>query len=186
MTETSAAGNSDTVPERSPSADERPIEELLRAENIENLLHQTKARGDAVALLGPGARIADALDLLRLPGSRGAVLVIDGRRLVGIFTERDYLDKVAGEDIGHDTPVERFMTSSPETLSAGESVSDAIHKMTQGGYRHLPVLSNEGEVLGVVSTRDLIADMAEHFPVEVLNLPPRVDQDRAFTTREGG
>jgi CBS domain-containing protein len=87
----------------------------------------------------------------------GAVLVVgkDGQ-LLGIFSERDLLTKVAGlrEDLD-DARIEEFMTPDPETVSSEDKLVFAAHKMSSGGYRHVPVLTR-GYPSGVVSVRDML------------------------------
>ncbi|MBI4583362.1 MAG: CBS domain-containing protein [Planctomycetes bacterium] len=117
----------------------------------------------------------------------GGVLVANGpsnRPLAGIFTERDYLDKIAGNPIDQGRPIEQFMTPQPKILSPDHTIGDAIRFMTEGGYRHVPVLEKDGRIFGLVSVRDLIEFIAEHFPEEIYNLPPLLHQ--RIRTQEGG
>ena len=83
----------------------------------------------------------------------GAVLVMEGERLIGIVTERDVLRAVASGDIGGD--VAPWMTRHPETVDADESTQQAGVVMIHGGFRHLPVLEG-GKPAGIVSIRDLM------------------------------
>ncbi len=84
----------------------------------------------------------------------GSVLVARGDVLVGIFTERDLLSRVvaAGRDL--DTRLLEVMTANPDTIAADAPIGDAIRQMSEGRYRHLPVIDDE-RVLGVLSIRDL-------------------------------
>jgi CBS domain-containing protein len=87
----------------------------------------------------------------------GALLVAgeDGK-LLGIFSERDLLTKVAGiHESFAELPVKQFMTNNPETVTATDTLAFALHKMDVGGYRHLPVLKN-GLPVGVISVRDML------------------------------
>jgi CBS domain-containing protein len=87
----------------------------------------------------------------------GSLLVVgpDGK-LLGIFSERDLLTKVAGMAEPYaDKPVREFMTPNPETVSSTDPLAFALHKMDSGGYRHLPVLAN-GRPTGVISVRDML------------------------------
>jgi CBS domain-containing protein len=84
----------------------------------------------------------------------GAVLVMDGERLVGILTERDMLRAVA-EGFKEEAKVSDWMTRHPETIEASDSTEHAAALMIHGGFRHLPVLE-EGSVAGIVSIRDLM------------------------------
>ena len=83
----------------------------------------------------------------------GAVIVLDGERLVGILTERDVLRAVATGDV--ERPVSQAMTTAPETIETDESSGHAAALMIHGGFRHLPVMDGEA-VVGMVSIRDLM------------------------------
>jgi CBS domain-containing protein len=104
------------------------------------------------------------------------LLICDGRRLVGIITERDILMKVLGKDVDHQEAVDVFMTPNPDTLTLEDTVSAALEMMDRGGYRNVPLLSREGEVTGILRSQDVLEYVAEAFPEEVLNLPPRPHQ----------
>ena len=93
----------------------------------------------------------------------GAVLVVDGERLTGIFTERDVVKAVAA---GYDdsTRVSDWMTPHPETIEPSESMTQAAMLMIHGGFRHLPVV-DEGNLVGIVSIRDVIrVSLADEAP----------------------
>jgi CBS domain-containing protein len=83
----------------------------------------------------------------------GSVLVRDGDRVAGIFTERDALLKVAGSSLDGRT-VGEVMTRDPVMLREEDSVAVAIHKMAVGGFRHIPILHN-GEIAAIVTSRDI-------------------------------
>jgi CBS domain-containing protein len=106
--------------------------------------------------LSPQATVAEAIGVM-LRSDIGALLVVDERgKLVGIFSERDLLTKVAGFDPDSGSrPVSDFMTPNPETVRPTDSLAFALHKMDIGGYRHLPVLK-DGQPLGMVSVRDML------------------------------
>src|ERR1700760_2291783 len=86
----------------------------------------------------------------------GSALIMQGRFLAGILTERDVLRAAAsGSDLTH-SPVSAWMTKDPEQASPDTTVEDAAQLMLLHGFRHLPVLEGR-EVRGVVSLRDLAA-----------------------------
>ncbi len=115
--------------------------------------------------------------------SAGCVLVEDNGRLVGIFTERDVLTRIAGAGIDIDrATVASVMTRDPESLSPDDRVSYALNKMSVGGYRHIPLVDDSGRPVGVVSMRNVVDYMVDLFRTEVLNLPPTGNVMRA---REG-
>ena len=85
----------------------------------------------------------------------GSILVMQGDALVGIFTERDLLMRVAsaGRDLDR-TAIGEVMTREPDTIGADEPVAEAIRRMDEFSYRYLPVIE-DGKVIGVISTRHL-------------------------------
>ena len=86
----------------------------------------------------------------------GSALIMQGRFLAGILTERDVLRAAAsGSDLTN-SPVSAWMTKDPEQASPDTTVEDAVQLMLLHGFRHLPVLEGR-EVRGVVSLRDLAA-----------------------------
>ena len=103
----------------------------------------------------------------------GCVLVVDGGRLVGIFTERDVLRKVvtAGRDIDA-TPVGEVMTRDPESLTLDDGISYALNLMSDGGFRHIPLVDANGYPTGIVAMRNVVDYIVDLFPGEVRNLPP--------------
>jgi CBS domain-containing protein len=104
---------------------------------------------------------------------RGAVLVEDGRDLVGIFTERDVMQRLDHSDLGWlHVNVGEVMTPRPTVVHTDDSIAEAMRRMTQGRRRHLPVVDGTGHAMGLLSIRDLLAYVAERFPEEFVNLPP--------------
>jgi CBS domain-containing protein len=89
----------------------------------------------------------------------GAVLVLEGERLVGILTERDVLRAVAG-GIRDDTVVADWMTRDPETMEPDEPIRQAAVLMIHGGFRHMPITEGE-RVVGMLSIRDLMRVVLE-------------------------
>ena len=67
-----------------------------------------------------------------------------------------------------------------------EGHGKAIQLMTKRGYRQLPIVDDKGELFGVISARDIVVYLAEHFPMEIYNRPPTRDQEQIFDSREGG
>lgn len=113
----------------------------------------------------------------------GAVLIFQADRLVGIFTERDVLMKLLGKNVDYGQPVERYMTPDPRVLGPNDSLIDAIQLMTEGNLRHIPIVDPDGCPVAMLGARDLVDFIAEHFPAEVVNLPPRLHQ--TSISREG-
>lgn len=104
----------------------------------------------------PQTTVGAAVQLM-LKENIGSLLVVgpDGK-LLGVFSERDLLTKVAGiHESFADLPVSEFMTSNPETVTLSDTIGFAIHKMDIGGYRHMPIIA-AGKPAGVISVRDTL------------------------------
>jgi CBS domain-containing protein len=118
---------------------------------------------DRVSSLDPKPPVAVSPDqavgeVLKLMVERrvGCVVVQQDDRILGIFSERDALDRLNVNFAQlADRPVSQFMTPSPETVDSEARIAFAIHKMDVGGYRHLPVVS-QGRLSGVISVRDVL------------------------------
>jgi signal-transduction protein with cAMP-binding, CBS, and nucleotidyltransferase domain len=110
--------------------------------------------------------------------NRGCVLVEEGGELVGIFTERDLLSRVDHSDtLWSHVVVRDIMTPHPMVVRAGDSLAEAMRRLTQGRRRHLPIVDERGKVLGLISIRDILAYIAERFPEDMMNLPPGPDHE---------
>lgn len=96
----------------------------------------------------------------------GAVLVVDGETLLGIFTERDMVLRVVARklDPAH-TSLAEVMTPGPKTIDAHESFGKAMLVMHEGDFRHLPVI-DQGKVVGLVSSRMALDPELEEFAFE--------------------
>ena len=125
--------------------------------------------------IGPTASLHEALAEMRAHGG-DAILVTDGGRLYGILTERDVLLRILGSQVDDNRPVSEFMTADPHTLSADASLLEAMQAMDSGHYRNLPLVESDGRLVGLLRQQDVIEFIAEAFPQEILNLPPRPHQ----------
>jgi CBS domain-containing protein len=103
--------------------------------------------------LPPSASVRGAAQAMR-ERHVGAVLVTADGRLAGIFTERDMVNRVVaeGRDPDH-TTLAQVMTESPDTIAPTATAIEALRRMNDGGYRHLPVV-DRGRLVGIVSRRD--------------------------------
>ena len=102
----------------------------------------------------------------------GCLLILDQGNLVGIFTERDVLCKVAAQDVDIDNLlVGALMTPNPESLHVDDELVHALNQMHLGGYRHIPLLDDQGQPTRVVSERDIVDSLATLFAQDVFNLP---------------
>ncbi len=99
------------------------------------------------------------------------MLICEGPKLVGIFTERDALKLMASDD-DLSTPIRDVMSSPPRTVPTTATVGDAIRVMSDGGYRHLPIVDAANKPVGVIAVHGIVHYLVDHFPATIYNLPP--------------
>ena len=127
----------------------RPLKELLAA------------RPAAVHAAAPGDSVYSALQRMADHGI-GFLVVLDGDRLAGVLSERDYARKVILRDrASKDTPVRDVMTKDVVTVTPDHSIPQCMSLMSAHGIRHLPIVER-GKVIGVLSVRDLLKAVVEH------------------------
>ena len=96
----------------------------------------------------------------------GAILVVEGHQLLGIFTERDAVFRVVACGLEPDaTPLAAVMTAAPHTVSSGQSFGYGMLVMQQHGFRHLPVV-DDGKLVGIVSSRNALDPDLDEFNFE--------------------
>ena len=119
-------------------------------------LLQLKPAG--IVAIAPDAMVLEAIKLLA-EKNLGAVLVMDGPRLVGLFSERDYARKVdlKGKSSAN-TPVSEAMTREVVSVTPAHTNEDCMALMTDKRVRHLPVVAND-QVVGILSIGDLVKDV---------------------------
>lgn len=99
-------------------------------------------------------------------------VILEGSRVVGIFTERDALKRGLLKGIQPDAPIEKFMTANPDVIDQNDSLGSAIRIMHNGKHRHVPVVNSKQEFLGLISVRDVVLYLSENYPYEIYNQPP--------------
>ena len=138
---------------------------------------------DEPAVVSPFTTVRSAVAAMQ-EGSRSCVLAVDDGKLVGIFTERDVLTRCMADDFDWEQPLgDSVLTRAPRTIASNRTIAEAVFLMQQHHYRTLPVMTN-GSVVGLVRLGELVRHLAEEYPEEVLNLPPRPHQ--VMERPEGG
>jgi CBS domain-containing protein len=119
--------------------------------------------GHAISVLCPRAPVCvppDTLvrDVLAEMAEKniGCVLVEENATLLGVFSERDVLNKVSLDRANLDRPVIEFMTRSPATATKTDSIGFVLQTMDLGGYRHLPIVNSCNIATGIISSRDVL------------------------------
>ncbi|OWK44513.1 cyclic nucleotide-binding/CBS domain-containing protein [Fimbriiglobus ruber] len=134
---------------------------------------------ESVSRLGPtpprqvevDRAVADAVAAMR-QYRVGCLLVTQGGKLVGIFTERDLLTRVLAASLPLTTPLRACMTPDPIAVGPKDPVRVAIERMQTGSYRHLPVVDGSNRPIGILSAKRVVRYIVEHFPATVYCLPP--------------
>lgn len=104
----------------------------------------------------PSDTVQNAMELMR-DRDIGAVMVVDGKKLKGIFSERDCVHKIAS--LGRnprEVPVSEVMTTKVRYITVDTEVSQGLALMTERFLRHLPVLDEHQNILGIISIGDLV------------------------------
>ena len=125
--------------------------------------------GDRIGVLLPKQPITvepatSVGDVLRLMTEHriGCVVVAEGNRPVGIFSERDALRKISLQRADLVArPISEFMTPNPQTLVSDAKIAFAVQRMDLGGYRYLPIVDERGELLGIISARDILRHLTD-------------------------
>lgn len=127
--------------------------------------------------------LQDALMFMQMK-QFGCVLITQGNELAGILTERDIIAKAIGQnDDMNSMKIKDIMTPNPESFHEEDPIAYVMRAMTIGGYRHVPIIDMQNRPVGVVSVKDIIRFIVEHFAEEVMNLPPK--PVRTAVAREG-
>lgn len=126
-------------------------------------------KGHQVWTISPDATILDGLKLMA-EKNIGALLVLDGEQVVGIFTERDYARRVelAGKKTA-ETRIAEVMTQNVITVEPTRSVNECMVLMTEKRIRHLPVME-QGRLVGLISIGDVVKDIIEELQFHVKQL----------------
>ena len=150
-----------------------------------------KARQDSVSsmqtddyvCIAPSTPLSRAIESMSQDEGGCAIVCTEDGSVVGIFTERDLLTKVIGQEIDLNTPVRNLMSPIVATLTPQATIGEAVAIMNDKGYRNVPLVKN-GKLVGSVSVFDIISYLAESYPKTTMNLPPNPDQ--VMESTEGG
>jgi CBS domain-containing protein len=141
----------------------KPVSELL------------KGKPTTLHAVAPDTKVFEAIQLMAQKNV-GALLVMDGGKLAGIFSERDYARKVALESKNsRDTPVAEIMTSKVFCVQPTTRTKECMAIMSERGFRHLPVVDGE-EVMGMLSMRDIVNDIIREHEMTISQLEAYIHQ----------
>lgn len=131
--------------------------------------HLLDAKGRDIVTISPDATVLDAVKLMA-EKSIGALVVLDGEKLAGMISERDYARKVILKDrASDDTPVRDIMRTDVAVANSSSTVQECMGMVTAGRVRHLPVI-DDGKVTGIISIGDLVKAIIEDQQAEIEQL----------------
>jgi predicted transcriptional regulator len=133
--------------------------------------------------VGIDATVGAALEAVQRQGS-GYVLIVDDGRPRGIMTEREVLMNIVARDVKYNSGVMDFASKAPVTLTDKETIARGVKVMVAEGIDNIAIVDANGRATAVLRTLDVIHFLAEAFPEQLLNLPPRPHQ--TMPKPEGG
>lgn len=156
----------------------RPIQQLVKSIKIGQIINPRLIQAP------PEITVRTAIEIMQNNKSGYIVIADHQRKVAGIFTETDVLQKVFGKKDVWDKSVSQLMTKNPKVLSVRDTVGQAIEMMGKNHFYHIPLVDEHARLVNVISVRTLIRFLAEFYPTEIYNLPPKYDQ--IMETAEGG
>jgi CBS domain-containing protein len=128
---------------------------------VKNVRDILREKGTAVYSISPDDTVYDALKLMA-ETNVGALLVLDGDRVVGLISERDYARKIVLKDkLSRETKVKEIMTTDVLTVTPAMDLDECMELITEKRLRHLPVVEND-RVLGIISIGDIVKGILDH------------------------
>ncbi|MEO2016125.1 MAG: CBS domain-containing protein [Fuerstiella sp.] len=174
--------SSDGIEEEERIANERMSDP--DAEIVHGSIRQLSGLHHTIVALDRSATVDDAVKTM-IQHRMGAILIVEDNKLIGLFSERDVLTRVVAQGlVPTDTSIVDVMTADPECLLFDDEIVFALNKMTVGGFRHVPILDEDGVPVAVVSMRDVVDHIVSYYSDEVYNIPATPDA-RVSSQREG-
>lgn len=155
----------------------KTVESLLKEKKIYEIVNPRLVQAT------PDISVASAIELMR-ERKAGYIVIAQGNKVVGLFSENDVVMRILGRGIDWTASVREYMTKDPVILKLTDSVGAAIDLMGHGSFYHIPLVDENQDLVNVLSVRTLIRFLAEFYPTEIFNLPPKHDQ--VMETQEGG
>jgi len=142
-------------------------------------------KGRAVWTIAPSSPVYDALKLMA-DKDIGALVVTEGDKIVGVFSERDYARKVVLRGRwSKDTPVSEIMTASVLHVPPWRTIDDCMAIMTENRVRHLPVVEN-GKLVGIITIGDVVKSVISQQQIAIRELEAFVDEALKKQEGQGG
>jgi predicted transcriptional regulator len=145
------------------------LKEVLATEQVRHLDLSRYCRIES------GTSVRETLATMRAEKASAALITRVGE-LAGIFTERDVMRRVIDAPETLDGPIDNVMTGKVITVLPDTAAADALWLMDDHHFRNLPVVDRQGRIVGDMTHAAIIGYLAQRYPVEILNRPPRPEQ----------
>ncbi len=155
----------------------KSVDAVLKAKRINEIINPKLVQTT------PDLSVKDAIEMMQA-NRAGYIVVANNKKVVGIFTESDVVQKILDKNVNWSDPISKYMTPNPLCLKPSDVVGAAIDLMGEKRLYHIPLVDDKGDLVNVLSVRTLIRFLGEFYPTEVYNLPPHPDQ--IMETPEGG
>jgi len=155
----------------------KPVEVVLKEKKVCEIVNPKLVQAP------PETPIREAIELMQR-GRSGYIVLAKNQKAVGLFTEDDVILKILGKETDWSKPVSEFMTKNWVSLKMTDSLGQAIDLMGERRLYYIPLTDESSKLVNVISVRTIIRFLAEFYPTEVYNLPPRPDQ--VMGSPEGG
>lgn len=156
---------------------DKKIEDILKEKKIYEIVNPKLVQA------APEITVDDALKIMQQNKS-GYIVIAKNKKVAGLFTETDYIQKILENKVNGTQSVSAFMNTKPPVLTMQDSVGAAIDVMGSERIYYIPLVNEKKELINVISVRTLIRFLAAFYPAEVYNLPPRPGQ--VSVSPEGG
>lgn len=153
--------------------------------SLENDLQQERVMHldvGSFTVVESGTTVKATVEKMRAENHNCAIIT-KGKKLAGIFTDRDLLNKVVNAPTLWAGPIDGVMTESPITVNTNDPAYQALDLMDEQHFRNVPVVDNTGQVVGNLTHYAIIKYLADRFPESVYNQPP--DPNRVSENRDG-
>jgi CBS domain-containing protein len=135
--------------------------------------------------LGPSATVTEAVDAMAREGV-DCVLVVEDGKLTGVFTSRDFLNRIAADGrLPAEIKLSEVMTKDPVALKRPDCITYAINRMATRNIRNVPVVDDERRPVGLLRIWDVLAHLADVFE-EIDQMPPEADTEDMWLDLGGG
>lgn len=155
----------------------KSVEAVLKAKRINEITTPKLVQAP------PEISVKDGIELMQ-KNRAGYIVIAKNKKVVGIFTETDMVEKILEKDVNWSDSISRFMTPNPLCLKPTDVVGSAIDLMGERRLYHIPLVDDNGDLVNVLSVRTLIRFLGEFYPTEIYNLPPH--PEKIIETAEGG